>query len=171
MTLGLYLLTHLGPDTSRLVAGAYFVVLGTGMGFLMQITSLIAQNSVDPRDMGVASSSRTFFQQIGGSIGVSLFGVIFARQLASAIAAKLPGAHLSTSGGQLDPATVNHLPAAVRHAAFFGISHALDSVFLWSVPTAAVIFVLAWLIREIPLRGSVEAPGETASQPEPEFAG
>jgi EmrB/QacA subfamily drug resistance transporter len=171
MTLGLFLLMHLGPGTSLLVAGLYFVVLGTGMGFLMQITSLIAQNSVDPRDMGVASSSRTFFQQIGGSIGVSLFGVVFARQLASAIAAKLPGAHLSTSGGQLDPATVNHLPAAVRDAAFFGISHAVDTVFMWAVPTAAVVFALAWLIREIPLRGSAEPPGETVPSPEPEFAG
>jgi hypothetical protein len=49
------------------------VVLGLGMGFLMQMTTLVAQNSVEPRDIGVASSSRLFFQRIGGSIGVSAF--------------------------------------------------------------------------------------------------
>src|ERR1700735_1860792 len=69
MAIGMFLLTQLGPDTSRLTSGAYFVVLGVGMGFLMPINSLIVQNSVDPKDMGVATSSRTFFQQIGGWLG------------------------------------------------------------------------------------------------------
>jgi EmrB/QacA subfamily drug resistance transporter len=173
MAVGLYLLTHIGPSTSRLEAGVYFAILGAGMGFLMQITSLIVQNSVDPRDMGVASSSRTFFQQIGGSLGVSLFGVIFVRRLAEAMSARLPGAHLSASGGQLDPATINHLPAAVKDAAFFGVSHAIDGVFWWTVPTALLVLVAACLIREIPLRGQVGPTSETAPQEtetEPEFA-
>jgi EmrB/QacA subfamily drug resistance transporter len=170
MTAGLVLLSHLGPDTSKLVAGAWFVVLGAGMGFLMQITSLIAQNSVSPRDMGVASSSRMFFQQIGGSIGVSLFGVIFTRRLASTLSALVPGVHLGAGGGQLDPATVNTLSPAVRSAAFIGISHAVDSVFVWAAPAAAAVFVMALLIKEVPLRGRSEPPGETVQQPEPEFA-
>ena len=64
-----------------MTSALFFVVLGVGMGFLMQITSLIVQNSVEQKDMGVASSSRAFFQQIGGSMGVSLFGVIFIHRL------------------------------------------------------------------------------------------
>jgi EmrB/QacA subfamily drug resistance transporter len=169
MTVGLVLLSHLGPDTSKLTAGAYFVVLGAGMGFLMQITSLIVQNSVSPRDMGVASSSRMFFQQIGGSIGVSLFGVIFTRRLAEAMSIRAPGVHIGAGGGQLDPATVNTLPAAVRSAAFFSISHAVDSIFIWAAPAAAVVFVLALLIKEVPLRGRSQPPGEAVPQPEPEL--
>ena len=55
------------------------VVLGVGMGFLMQTTMLIAQNSVEQKDLGVASSAATFFRSIGGSFGVSLFGAIFVR--------------------------------------------------------------------------------------------
>jgi MFS family permease len=170
MTFGLYMLTHLGPDTSRLTSGIYFAILGIGMGFLMQITTLVVQNSVEPRDMGVASSSRTFFQQIGGSIGVSLFGVIFTRRLTEAMSARLPGVHLHAGNGQLDPATVNQLPAAVRDAAFFGISRAVDGVFLWTVPAAALVFVLAWLIKEIPLRGRSEPAAEPVGQSAPEFA-
>src|SRR5215469_15745603 len=81
MTVGMYLLTRLGLHTSLVTAGLYFAVLGLGMGFLMQITTLVAQNSVAPRDIGVASSSRTFFQQIGGSIGVAVFGGFFDHRL------------------------------------------------------------------------------------------
>src|SRR5262249_58576010 len=71
MTVAMYLLTMLNVNTSLVTSGLFFVVLGVGMGFLMQITTLVAQNSVAMSDIGVASSSRTFFQQIGGSIGVS----------------------------------------------------------------------------------------------------
>jgi EmrB/QacA subfamily drug resistance transporter len=153
MTLGLYLLSHLGPNTSRFEAGVFFVVLGLGMGLLMQITSLIVQNSVELKDMGVASSSRTFFQQIGGSLGVSLFGVIFFNRLTAAMASKLPGTHLRASQSTLDPATINSLPAAIRDLAFFGIAKGLDAVFLWVLPASALVFLLALFVREIPLRG------------------
>ena len=81
MSLGMYLLTGLGVGTSRLTSALFYVVLGLGMGFLMQMVSLIAQNSVEQKDMGVASSARMFFQQIGGSLGVAAFGAVFARQL------------------------------------------------------------------------------------------
>jgi MFS family permease len=158
MTLAIYLLTHLGPHTSRLEAGLFFVVLGVGMGFLMQITSLIVQNSVELKDMGVASSSRTFFQQIGGSLGVSLFGVIFFHRLTAAMAARLPGAHLHATQGSLDPATINSLPAVIKDVAFFGISQGLDAVFWWTIPAAALVFLLALYVKEIPLRGREQGP-------------
>jgi EmrB/QacA subfamily drug resistance transporter len=169
MTFGIYLLSHLGPNTSRLEAGVFFVVLGLGMGLLMQITSLIVQNSVDLKDMGVASSSRTFFQQIGGSLGVSLFGVIFFNRLTSAMAAKLPGAHLRASQGTLDPATINSLPAAIKDVAFFGIAKGLDAVFLWVLPASALVFLLALFVKEIPLRGRTESTSQppAAEQVEP----
>ena len=64
-----------------------------------------AQNAVEYRLLGVATSGSTLFRQVGGSVGVSLFGAIFANRLAHELAARLPlGAHL--------PAAAN--PAAVR---------------------------------------------------------
>jgi EmrB/QacA subfamily drug resistance transporter len=165
MTAGMVLLTRLGVDTSRLTTGLIFAVLGVGMGFLMQITTLVAQNSVAPRDMGVASSSRTFFQQIGGSIGVAAFGAVFAHQLTQGLAARLPGVRLTAGGGQLSPVVVNKLPPAVRHDVFAAISHAVTSVFWYVVPAAALVFLLGWLIREVPLR-SGRAPAEEATAPE-----
>jgi EmrB/QacA subfamily drug resistance transporter len=160
MGVGMYLLTGLNVGTTRLTSGIYYVILGLGMGFLMQMVSLIAQNSVQQRDMGVASSARMFFQQIGGSLGVAAFGAIFARRLTSSLAAAAgSGVHISASGGQLNPATVDSLPAAVKHDVFFAIAHAVQGVFVWAVPAAAIIFVLAWFIKEVPLRGRASPPG------------
>jgi EmrB/QacA subfamily drug resistance transporter len=164
MAVGMYLLTGLGVGTTRLTSAVFYVVLGLGMGFLMQMVSLIAQNSVEQKDMGVASSARMFFQQIGGSLGVAAFGAIFARQLTSSLAtAAGTGVHISASGGQLDPARVNSMPALVRHDVFLAIAHAVQHVFVWAVPSAVLIFALAWFIKEVPLRGRAPV-GETANQ-------
>jgi EmrB/QacA subfamily drug resistance transporter len=170
MTVAMLLLTTLGVTTTKLESGLFYVVLGVGMGFLMQITSVIVQNSVAPRDIGVASSSRTFFQQIGGSLGVALFGAVFARRLTESMSSLLPGVHVSAGGGQLNPVTVNHLPALVRHDVFVAISHAIQGVFYLAVPAAFAVFVLAWFIREVPLRSSAPPPPSEAPASEPEFA-
>jgi EmrB/QacA subfamily drug resistance transporter len=167
MTIGMYLLTGLDVSTTRLTSAIYYVVLGLGMGFLMQMVSLIAQNSVQQRDMGVASSARMFFQQIGGSLGVAAFGAVFARRLTTSLAAAAgSGVHISASGGQLDPATVDSLPAQVKHDVFFAISHAVQGVFIWALPAAVLIFVLAWFIKEVPLRGRVPADEKASQQAE-----
>ncbi len=170
MTVAMFLLTGLSVHTTLLQSGLYYAVLGVGMGFLMQITSVIVQNSVHPRDIGVASSSRAFFQQIGGSIGVALFGAIFARRLIESMTSLLPGVHLNAGGGQLDPVTVNHLPALVKHDVFYAIAHAIDGVFYLAAPAAFAVFVLAWFIKEVPLRSSAAPPPSEAPASEPEFA-
>jgi MFS family permease len=163
MAAGLFLLTQLNVSTSLVTTGLFFAVLGIGMGFLMNMTTIIVQNSVSPRDMGVASSSRTFFQQIGGSIGVSIFGVVFARRLTEDMSARLPGVHLNASGGELNPATVNSLPGAVKHDVFYSVAHAVQGVFWWAAPCALAVFVLAWFVKEVPLRGRAEPSAEAAA--------
>jgi EmrB/QacA subfamily drug resistance transporter len=157
MTVALYLLTMLHVNTSLVTSGLFFVVLGVGMGFLMQITTLVAQNSVAMSDIGVASSSRTFFQQIGGSIGVSAFGAIFAHQLTSELHAKLPTLHMNAAGGQLNPVVVTHLPAVIKQVVFAAITHATTTVFFFAAPAAALVFVLACFLKEVPLRGRASA--------------
>ncbi|MBV9208670.1 MAG: MFS transporter, partial [Actinobacteria bacterium] len=140
MAVAMFLLAGLDTGTTRFTSGLYYVVLGLGMGFLMQMVSLISQNSVAQRDMGVASSARMFFQQIGGSLGVAAFGAIFARRLIESLAAAAgAGPHISASGGQLNPATVDSLPAVIRHDVFGAIAHAVQGVFVWAVPAAVII--------------------------------
>src|SRR5207247_11369882 len=106
--LGLALLSRLQVDTSTLVAGGYMLVLGLGLGLVMQVLVLAAQNAVDYKYLGVASSGSTLFRQIGGSIGVSLFGAIFANRLTHDLTRTIPaGAHVPATA---DPAALKRLP-------------------------------------------------------------
>ena len=81
-TVGLFLLSRLEVDTPPWLASVYMLVLGVGIGLVMQVIVLVVQNDAPPRDIGVATSTATFFRSMGGSLGVALFGAIFASRLA-----------------------------------------------------------------------------------------
>jgi EmrB/QacA subfamily drug resistance transporter len=166
MTLGMFMLSRIGVHTTRTNSALDYLVLGLGMGLMMQLVSLISQNAVELRDMGVASSARMFFQQIGGSLGVAAFGALFARKLAEATSGHGAG-HLPISGSSFDPAQVDSLPPAVREVVFAAIAHGVESVFIWGVPAGLLVFVFALFIKEVPLRG--RTPGEPKPAHEPEL--
>ncbi|HEY6497137.1 MAG TPA: MDR family MFS transporter [Trebonia sp.] len=167
MAIGMFMLSRLGANTSRLTTGIDYVVLGLGMGLVMQMMSLIAQNSVDLKDQGVASSARMFFQQMGGSLGVAAFGAIFAHKLTESMSGAAAAAGTQVNAASLDPTTVTNLPPAVREVVYAGIAHAVQTVFLWVTPATVLVFLLALLIKEVPLRGR-GAPGEEVAAPEAE---
>jgi hypothetical protein len=77
MTLGLYLLSLMGVHTSTLRDAVYMLVLGLGLGGVMQVLVTIVQNGVPHSELGVATSGATFFRSIGGSLGTAVFGAIF----------------------------------------------------------------------------------------------
>jgi EmrB/QacA subfamily drug resistance transporter len=156
MVTGLLLLTMLDVDTGTGATAAYMVVLGLGIGILMPVTILVAQNSVEMKDMGVASSTSMFFRTIGGSFGVALAGAVFTNRLGTA--------GDSAPGGQLDPSAVQGMPEPVRSLIAGAVSHATQGVFWWSAAVAAAAVVLAFLVRAVPLRG-IQQPAE--QQPEP----
>ncbi|MDF5757131.1 MDR family MFS transporter [Spongiactinospora sp. TRM90649] len=158
MTAGMALLSTQGVDTPTWRTGLYIAVLGTGMGFLMQTTMLIAQNSVEQRDLGVASSAATFFRSIGGSFGVSLFGAVFSNQLVAGLTDRLgPSAErLAAQGGQITPSALAGLPAPVRLGFLESLAAAISSVFWWAILFAVLVPVLAVFIKEVPLRGAAE---------------
>src|SRR6266496_37624 len=81
---GTYLLSTMDANTSRLTTGLYTALFGAGLGFMMQMTVLIAQNSVELKDMGVASGAATLFRTLGGSVGVALFGSLLNRRITEA---------------------------------------------------------------------------------------
>src|SRR3546814_7901144 len=88
------------------------LVLGLGLGMVMQVLVLAVQNAVDYGDLGVATSGTTLFRSTGGSVGVSLFGAIFAANLANGLATRMPsGASLPVA---TDPAAIAALPPAIR---------------------------------------------------------
>ncbi|GAA1819846.1 MFS transporter [Planosporangium flavigriseum] len=162
MAVGMWLLSLQDVHTSRLQTGIFIAVLGLGMGFLMQTTMLIAQNSVEQKDLGVSSSTATFFRSIGGSFGVSMFGAVFNHQLATEISAKLgaAGTALTKAGARLDPAALKALPSPVKAGFLESLANSVSSVFGWAILFAAVVPVLAILVKEVPLRGG---PGDSAA--------
>jgi EmrB/QacA subfamily drug resistance transporter len=176
MTAGFIVLSFVDMNTTKTQLALMMVVLGSGMGFLMQTTMLIAQNSVDQKDLGVASSAATFFRSIGGSFGVSLFGTLFIRKMHDDIAASPLGPQaadrLTNGGARVDPAKLHLLPPNVLDGLFHGISTALSYVFTWGIPFAAIVAVLAMFIKHVPLRsGPTHAPQkEGAAEAEPIFA-
>jgi EmrB/QacA subfamily drug resistance transporter len=156
MAVGLFLLSRLHVDTSTVTAGVYMLVLGLGLGMVLQVLVLAAQNAVDYKYLGVASSGSTLFRQIGGSIGVSVFGAIFANQLASNLASKIPaGAQLPAAP---NPAALKQLPGAIHTAYITAVADALQPVFLAAAGIAVVAFLLTWLLREVPLKATIQAP-------------
>ncbi|MBQ1022562.1 MFS transporter [Micromonospora sp. D93] len=168
MTGGMALLSMLDTDTSKLMSSLYMIVLGVGMGFLMQTSMLIAQNSVEQKDLGAASGAATFFRSIGGSFGISLFGAIFANRLASSEGGRAFGGESGGSG--LDLEKLKELPAQAREVVLGGLSDAISHVFLWAVLFTIVIPVLAWFIKEIPLRTANEAPPQATPEEDAEVA-
>jgi EmrB/QacA subfamily drug resistance transporter len=168
MAVGLYLLSTLTVSSTRLTSGLYMTVLGAGMGFMMQITMLVAQNSVELKDMGVASSSATLFRTIGGSFGVSLFGALFTHQVTRTMAARLgnAGTRFTSSGAQESPKVVQHMPALVKDAYFQAVTNGTHAVFVWGTAIAVLSFAAAWFVKETPLRSGTPGPQEDGTPAE-----
>ena len=160
MTLGLFLLSRLGTNTSFWLVSLYLFVLGVGIGCSLQVLVIAVQNAVDYKDLGAATSGATFFRSIGGSFGTAVFGAIFSGVLAGDIAAALHGVPLpsgiSASAGA-SPAVLEHLPAVIRDGYVAGFTQALHTVFLYATPIGAVAFILSLLLKEVPLRDTVRA--------------
>ncbi|MBW3667809.1 MAG: MFS transporter [Actinobacteria bacterium] len=153
---GMALLARLDATTPRSAGALAMVVFGGGFGLMMQVLVVVAQNAVHHRDVGVATSSVNFFRSIGGALGVTAFGAVFAGRLS----ATLPG---NPVGGELSAAAVDALPAVMRADVVGGIDQALSTVFAFAVPVVLGAFVLTWLLREVPLRS-----GTPSHLPEPE---
>ncbi|MEU1279319.1 MDR family MFS transporter [Streptomyces sp. NPDC005805] len=157
MSAGLLLLSTMDTETSRWTAGVFMAVLGAGMGFLMQITMLVAQNSVEMKDMGVASSTATLFRTLGSSFGVAVMGALFTGRVQSEMAAR--GGEQATAGSaQLDAASLAKLPDAVREAYEYAVASGTHLAFLVGGCLAVVTVVAALFVTEVPLRGAGPEP-------------
>ncbi|TLQ46243.1 MDR family MFS transporter [Streptomyces marianii] len=159
---GLLLLHQLEPNTPTWEVGGYFFVFGSGLGLVMQVLVLAVQNAVGYKDLGVATSGATFFRSIGASFGVALFGTVFTSRLRELLAETLAGRPLppETSPERIaaDSHAITLLPSGLRPAVIQAFSTSIADVFLYAAPVVAVGFILALLLREDKLRGSVTAP-------------
>ncbi|ELS55298.1 putative Drug resistance MFS transporter [Streptomyces viridochromogenes Tue57] len=156
MVVGLYLLSLMDTGTSRFTSGVYMAVVGVGMGCLMQITMLVAQNSVEMKDMGVASSSATLFRTLGASFGVAVMGALFNSRVQDVMAERAGalGAKVTEQSAQLDAASLAKLPEAAREAYQQAVSAGTHSAFVLGAVIAVLSLVAAVFVKEVPLKGA-----------------
>src|SRR4051812_11531752 len=163
MTAGLFLLSRLSLDTGAFVTSAYILLLGVGLGLVMQVLVIAVQNAVDYHDLGVATSGATLFRLIGGSFGTAVLGAIFAARLTANLARSMPaGAGPLSGAGRMSTEALANLPPAVRTAYSLAFTDSLNTVFLVAAVVCAAGFLFAWLLPERPLRTTVAAAAGNA---------
>src|SRR6201987_6051351 len=158
MTVGLFLLHLMGVHTSTALDALYMLVLGMGIGGVMQVLVVIVQNGVPHSELGVATSGATFFRSIGGSFGTAIFGAIFANVLVGNLASHLHGVALPKgfTAADVTPAGLSHLPAVVHQGFVAGYAESIQTVFLVAVPIAFLAFLATWLIPQVGLNRGPE---------------
>ena len=165
---GMYLLSRMDTSTGRVESSVAMIVLGAGIGMVMQVLVLAVQNAAEYRDLGVATSAVNFFRSMGGSLGVAVFGAVLAARTSSELARRLPAsARESFGAGGVDaiansPERIRALPAETQEAVVGALAAAIHSVFVWAIPLLVVGFFLAWFLREIPLKDTAHAGSDGA---------
>nr|WBO81599.1 MFS transporter [Streptomyces sp. SBE_14.2] len=176
MAVGLYLMSLMGPSTGAWLESLYMFVLGTGIGLCMQVLTIAVQNTVDYADLGTATSGVTFFRTLGSSFGTAVFGTIYTNSLAPnlrqgiAEASQVPGADPAVvARAAMSPEGVHELPPDVAAPIVHAYADALQTVFLWTVPVAALGFVVSLFLKQVQLRDSARMGstdmGEGFAQP------
>ena len=164
MGLGLYLMSLMGPGTGAWLESLYMFVLGAGIGLCMQVLTIAVQNTVEYADLGTATSGVTFFRTLGSSFGTAVFGTIYANALkpnlrdgiaeAAATGAADPA---SLAKAATSPGGVHALPAKAAGPIVGAYADTIQTVFLWTVPVAALGVLVALFLKQVPLRDSARA--------------
>jgi EmrB/QacA subfamily drug resistance transporter len=172
MSVAMLLFSTLEFDTPLWHAEVFMVVMGLGLGLSMQTLVISVQNALPPRDMGIATSSVTFFRSMGATFGVAialaiLFGSVLGNIKERAVAAGLPSgalARFSELSSLNDTSVIAKLPPAVQKVVLQGFADSMHSVFLAVAFLLIPAFVLTFFINEVPLRtvGGLAAAQEEA---------
>jgi EmrB/QacA subfamily drug resistance transporter len=164
---GMLLFSTVGTGTSQTVTAIYMVILGAGMGGIMQTSTLIAQNSLEPRDIGAGTGVSTFLRNMGSSLGVSILGAIYTHHLTDSLTHAAAGGAAPVTTSSMTPEALRALPEAVRNVFQVAVTDGITTLFLWGSAVAAVGVVIALFVRHVPLRGGRQAAEPVAAQAEP----
>lgn len=146
LCVGLLLLGTMSLATPDWQIALFMFIVGIGIGPINSVGITATQNAVSSSLVGVATAGNTLFRQIGGSIGVSVFGAIFSSGLAAQLGDTLPA-----GSSAFNTQAIHALPEAVRLEVLEGFGMALHPVFLTAAAAAFIAFCLACLLKEIPL--------------------
>ena len=157
MAVGFVLLSGMTAATPVWRQSLDLFILGAGIGLCMQVLILTVQNTVDFSDLGVATSGVTFFRTIGSSFGAAIFGSLFVNFLDARIGPALAASGAPAAAAQ-SPKVLHSLPAEMAAPIVDAYADALGRVFLCAAPVAIVGFIVALMLKEIPLREIDNAP-------------
>jgi EmrB/QacA subfamily drug resistance transporter len=149
-------MTTLAASTPIWLICVYLFVFGAGLGLIMQVVVLVAQNAVPPEQVGTATSTNNYFREVGASLGVAVFGALFTSRLTDALTDVFRGAGGSASdaasaSASIDPTQLAKLPQAVQDGIVNAYADSLSPVFWYLLPFIAVAFVLALFIPQMQL--------------------
>lgn len=150
------LFSQIAVDTNRAVIGLWMFILGLGIGQVMPILTLAVQNAVDRRDLGTATSSVVFFRNIGSTLGAAMFGAILTNRLMHHIMEQLPGSAGAQAAQQIQHSAseLATLPTHVQTIVLDSFAKAFSDVFLIAIPFAVAALVVAFFLKESPLKDS-----------------
>jgi hypothetical protein len=149
MTIGLLLLTRLAVDSTGLEISLYMFVVGIGLGPTMSVGTTSIQNAVPQKQMGAATAGFTLFRQVGGLIGVSIFGTLFTNSLKASFGGHdMGGGDMRTLGAEM----ISKLPEFVQVMIKQAITDALHPVFLVAAGAAFAAFLIGWFLKHVPLK-------------------
>ncbi|MGO2003395.1 MULTISPECIES: MDR family MFS transporter [Micrococcaceae] len=163
-------MTTLSADTPLWLICVFLLVFGAGLGLIMQVVVLVVQNAVPAEMVGTATSTNNYFREVGAALGVAIFGAIFTNNLTEKLTAVFTGAGASASdAGQatatLDPSVLDKLPQALQDGIVTAYADSLAPVFWYLIPFILIAFVLALLLKQVPLShtSGMVARGEAVS--------
>jgi MFS family permease len=169
MTVGILMMTRLQVDTPFWQIAIYAVFVGAGLGLSMQTIVIALQNSVDFKDMGVATSSNTFFRSLGSVFGTAIFGSILTNRVGyylhsnfADLETRNPTAFNGFDKLKLEETIKNNtavlktLPPEIQATALNAFVNSFHIVFFAAAPVTAIGFLLALKLRETPLRTNKE---------------
>jgi EmrB/QacA subfamily drug resistance transporter len=164
MTVGILLMTRLQIDTPYWQISIYAIMVGAGLGLSMQTIVIALQNSVEFKDMGVATSSNTFFRSLGSVFGTAIFGSILTNRvvhymssgfgdLAKTNPSALEGFDTSKLAALTNnTAVLKTFPPVIKQTALEAFVNSFHVVFYAAAPITLLGLALAFMLRETPLR-------------------
>ncbi len=167
MVMGIALLSTIDPHISLFRVGFYMAILGIGLGSVNQNLVLAVQNNAAQADIGAASSLAAFFRTMGGSIGVSALGTALGHKVSSGVTDGLAriGVHPPNGSGGSQIPDMTTLPDKIRPVFETAFADATGHIFLLATPFALLALIAILLIREVPLRDTIERADELQPRP------
>ncbi len=156
MALGLFLLSRMDQHTAIGVQSVFMFTVGIGIGLVLQVPTIIVQNTAEYRDLGSATSGVTFFRTLGSSFGASIMGTIYANRTGHLLPAAISAAGITNPASLTSPAALHALPAARQAPIIAAYAQSLHTVFLYVVPVAVLSVLVALVLPQVRMRGIAE---------------